>query len=256
MSTALIGYTGFVGGNLAESEAFDLLINRANLPSIEGRHLDRLVCAGIPAVKWIANREPEADVANINRLCQTLDTITAERVVVISTIDVYPIASGADEGYDCGAVPNHAYGTNRLGFERYIRKRFPHAQIARLPALFGPRIRKNVIYDLLHDNSLDAINADSQFQWYPVRRLHDALRIVESHKLPVVNLFTEPIRTRKIIDRFFPGKRVGGSPGSRADYDLRTRYAALFGGQNGYVLDRASVLIDLGRFIEDERALQ
>jgi hypothetical protein len=254
MSAALIGYTGFVGGNLARQSSFDLLVNRANLSVLRGRHLGRLVCAGLPAAKWIANKEPKADKANIDTLCRVLDTVTAERVVIVSTIDVYPVNSGADEGYECDGLPNHAYGTHRLAFERFMRARFPHAQIVRLPALFGPGLKKNVIYDLLHDNATEGINPNSRFQWYPVLRLHQDLQVIEASKLLLVNLFTEPILTRDILESFFPGKTVGQCASPSADYDLRSRHAALFGGHDGYVLDRQTVLDELARYITKEQS--
>lgn len=52
----LIGYTGFVGGNLVAKRQFDVLINSKNFESMRGAHYDRVVCAGISAVKWQANK--------------------------------------------------------------------------------------------------------------------------------------------------------------------------------------------------------
>lgn len=253
MSSALIGYTGFVGGTLARHEPFDLLVNRANLSSLEGLNLTRLVCAGLPASKWIANREPDADRANMERLCRVLGTVSATSVILISTIDVYPSTAGADEDYDCSVLPNHPYGTHRLVFERFVRGRFPHAHIVRLPALFGTGLRKNVLYDLLHNNALDVINPDSRFQWYPLSRLPQDLQMIQTMGLALVNLFTEPIATREIITRFFPGKRVGQRAGPQVEYDLRTRYDTRLGGGGGYRLGRAAVLDEMTRFIETER---
>jgi len=251
MSSALIGYTGFVGGTLARHEPFDLLINRANLASLEGLNLTRLVCAGLPASKWIANREPDADRANMERLCRVLGTVSAKSVILISTIDVYPSTTSADEDYDCSVLPNHPYGTHRLAFERFVRGRFPHAHVVRLAALFGAG--KNVLYDLLHDNALDVINPDSRFQWYPLSRLPQDLQTIQTMRLALVNLFTEPIATREILTRFFPGKRVGRRAIPQMEYDLRTRYDTLFGGGGGYSLGRAAVLDEMARFIETER---
>jgi hypothetical protein len=253
MSSALIGYTGFVGGTLARHELFDVLINRQNLASLEGLNLTRLVCAGLPAAKWIANREPDADRANMERLCRVLGTVSATSVIIISTIDVYPNTTGADEDYDCSVLPNHPYGTHRLAFERFVRGRFPHAHIVRLPALFGTGLRKNVLYDLLHDNALDVINPDSRFQWYPLSRLPQDLQTIQTLRPTLVNLFTEPVATREILARFFPGKSVGRRANARIEYDLRTRYDGLFGGSGGYILGRDAVLDTMAPFIETER---
>jgi hypothetical protein len=60
MSSALIGHTGFVGGNLRRQGSYDELYNSKNIESIAERSFDLVVSAGAPAAKWIANREPEA----------------------------------------------------------------------------------------------------------------------------------------------------------------------------------------------------
>jgi hypothetical protein len=248
VSSALIGYSGFVGGHLAGRERFDLEVNRANLEALRGRRLERLVCAGLPAAKWLANREPQADRDNMLRLCGVLGSVTARRVTVISTIDVYPRTREADEDFDCARWPNHPYGTNRLNFETFVRERFPHALIVRLPALFGPGLRKNVLFDLLHGHQLELINPASRFQWYPLERLPGDLAVAEQHDLRLVNLFTEPLPTRVILDRCFPTVRVGARAQPAADYDLYTLHARLFGGTGSYRLSAREVLNELAAF--------
>jgi hypothetical protein len=248
VTSALIGHTGFVGGMLAERERFDLLIHRANLDVLRRRCFDRIVCAGLPAAKWIANREPDADRGNMLLLCDALRTVTAASFVLISTIDVYPRTEGADEGFDCSAVPNHAYGRHRLEFEGFVRQRFPHALILRLPALFGPGLRKNVLFDLLTGNQLEKINPVSSFQWYPLARLPEDIERAERHALRLANLFTEPLATGVIIDRYFPEAQVGAEAQSAIHYDLHTRHAQLFEGTGRYVMSAASVLEAMDSF--------
>jgi len=252
LSIALIGHTGFVGGTLCRTGSFNLLINRANLATLRGQRLERVVCAGLPAAKWIANREPAADGANMESLRDVLATVEARQFVLISTIDVYPETVGHDEDYDCSLLPNHAYGANRLAFEQFVRTRFPHAHIIRLPGLFGPGLRKNVIHDLLHENGLAAINPESTFQWYPITRLANDLSRVEKAGLRLVNLFTEPLQTREILERFFPGKQVGAAPASCARYELRTKHANVFGRSDGYIMGRDAVLMALSAYLRGQ----
>ena len=61
MNSALIGYTGFVGGNLLRQFAFTDLYNSTNIETIAGRAYDLIVCAGAPGVMWKANKEPALD---------------------------------------------------------------------------------------------------------------------------------------------------------------------------------------------------
>jgi len=59
MRNALIGYTEFVGSNLNQQYTFDHSFNFSNFMEMDGQHFDLLVCAGISAVKWLVNKEPE-----------------------------------------------------------------------------------------------------------------------------------------------------------------------------------------------------
>lgn len=256
MTSALIGRTGFVGSSLARAEHFDLLVNRTDLESLQGSRLKRLVCAGLPATKWVVNNKPEEDAANIRRLKATLTTVQVETFILISTIDVYPRSSDADETYDCSREPNHAYGKHRLEFEHFVRESFPSAYIVRLPALFGYGLKKNIIYDLLHDNQIERINPASRFQWYPLSRLANDLRTIEIHGLPLVNLFTEPVETRLILEQLFPDKAAGQSPDSQAHYDLRTHHGAIFGGDSRYIMSADAIMEALSDFVRMERKLQ
>src|SRR5947209_7600902 len=97
MSTALIGNTGYVGSTLLRQTRFDELYHSTNIARIEGRHFDLVVCAGLPAAKWLANQDPTSDLANVQSLMKSLKTITAERFLLISTVDVYHQPAGVDE---------------------------------------------------------------------------------------------------------------------------------------------------------------
>jgi len=250
----LIGHTGFVGGNLARQFAFDACFNSKNFREMAGREFDLLVCAGVSAVKWRANKEPEADRRGIEVLEQTLAQTRAKRFVLISTIDVYPETRGHDEDYDCGSKPNHPYGAHRLAFERFVADHFDGALIVRLPGLFGEGLKKNVVYDLINDNCLEMINPRTTVQYYDLSDLWADIETALRHDLRLVNLFNEPIASQTILDRFFPGKPVGGKPAPEAHYDLRSKHAALFGGRNGYIRNAAETLAAMGRFIETELA--
>ena len=254
MTSALIGSTGFVGGNLAAAARYDIKVHRPNVDMLRGGHFDRIVCAGLPAAKWIANRDPDADRANVERLESVLASVTTDRFVLVSTIDVYPRTTGGDEDTDCSGEPNHPYGANRLRLEQFVHARFSAATIVRLPALFGPGLRKNVVYDLLHDNGLDAINPASRFQWYPVARLAADIATIEAHGIALVNLVTEPIATRLICERLFPDKSVGAAAGASTAYDLRTKHAAIFGRRDGYVIGADAVFHALAAYVARERA--
>ena len=111
---ALIGHTGFVGGNLLRQHDFGACYNTSNIETISGRRFDTLVFSGAQAKKWWANQNPDADRHGIQRALNAMHGVSARRVVLISTVDVVPQVAGADEAFDCASQTNHAYGANRL----------------------------------------------------------------------------------------------------------------------------------------------
>jgi hypothetical protein len=253
MPTALIGHTGFVGGNLARQVAFDECFNSKNIGGIRGKEFDVLVCGGVTAVKWWANQNPVEDKQRIDALLTNLASVQARRVVVLSTIDVYPVSNSVDESFDCHSLPNHAYGRNRLYFEDAMSDSFGEVMIVRIAGVFGPSLKKNVVYDLLHDNCLDVINPDSSFQYYNISNLWRDLQKLERTGIRLINFVTEPIRTRDVIRRFFPDKQVGGKRVPEVHYDVHTLYSDSFSGPPRYLADAEHVMSDLGEFVDSVR---
>lgn len=251
---ALIGHTGFVGSNLRRQRDFAHLFNSSTIGEIDGRHFDDVVCAGVSAVKWWANQNPEEDRDRIERLMRRLEKIRARNFTLISTIDVYAAPLRVSE-QDAPVLEGlHAYGRNRAMLERFVAERFPAHQIIRLPALFGIGLKKNAIYDLMHDNRIAVINPASSFQWYPLDRLAADLGVARSRSLSLLNLATEPVRMEDIRQRFFAASVIGAEPAAEARYDMRTMHDLRLGGGNGYIMDKATVLDAIGRFIDGEQA--
>src|SRR5262245_46438716 len=159
MKTGLIGYSGFVGSNLRRQATFKRLYNSQNFREMEGRHFDLLVCAGVSASKWIANRAPEEDRRRIEELTSVLATTRVDEFVLISTSDVYPDpGAGGDEKPIIDPGSNSSYGRYRYELEQWAQTTFPTCRIVRLPALFGPGLKKNALFDLIHNNRIAAIN--------------------------------------------------------------------------------------------------
>ena len=249
----LIGYTGFVGSNLAQQRHYNILINSKNFHTLENKNFDRIVCAGVAAVKWKANKDPETDLAHIRELMDVLKSVHAKKFILISTIDVYSVNSGVDEDFDCHNPQHHAYGRHRLLFEDFCKEHFKDILIVRLPGLFGKGIKKNVIFDLLNDNCLEMINPESSFQYYYLKNLSDDIERAEKAGLHLINLFTEPITTAEIISRFFPGKKVGMNASPKGSYDMHTKHADLRGLTGAYLYTAKEVMDQLGDFIAEYR---
>jgi nucleoside-diphosphate-sugar epimerase len=255
MSDCLIGHSGFVGANLASQRTFDSTFNTTNIDDIRGRRFDLLVCSGLPAAKWIANREPDADLANVNGLLYRLRTVRANRAIVISTVDVYPTPRDVDEDSPIDVASQHPYGKHRLMFERAMREQFASTLVIRLPGLFGAGLKKNAIYDFLHGNETQKIHCDAVFQFYALDNLWRDVERAMITGQPVINFATEPMSiaamTRDAFDLDFDN-RTEGAP---AFYDVRTRYDRELGGARGYLYDRIHVMAELRAFVAKERNL-
>jgi hypothetical protein len=252
--SALVGYSGFVGGNLHRQHRFDALFNSKNIGEIAGKTFGLLVLSATQAMRWWANVHPQEDWQGIERLLAALEGVAARQVVLISTIDVLPPFPGADEGFDPHGHENHAYGANRLRLEDAVIGRFPGTCVVRLPSLFGPGLKKNVIYDLLNGNQLEKINPASSFQYYDLEALWGHISMILDLGISLIHLFPEPVTSAEIVDRFFPGAAAGGDRGPVAHYAFKTRHAGLFGGRDGFIWPREEVLRRLGLYIERRRA--
>jgi len=255
MPDALIGHTGFVGGNLLRQRAFDDTYNSSNIEAIRGRRYGTIVCSAMPAEKWKANRDPERDRATLDRLTACLGEAEAEHVVLISTVDVYARPVDVDEDTPVDPASASAYGRHRHLLEQFVRERFD-CTIVRLPALFGPGLKKNVVYDLLHGNMLDAICPESVFQFYPLARLTSDVDRARRASLPLVNLAVEGITVREMARAAFGVALENPCAQAPVRYDMRTRHAALLGGAEGsaYIAGRDAVLAALRDFVRAERA--
>ena len=246
---ALIGFTGFVGSNLLMQGNYTELFNSENFEKLKCQTFNRVTCCGISAEKWKANQDPENDLRKINKLKDVLETIKCNEFILISTIDVYPERSNLNEEFDPTGHANNPYGLHRLEFENFIKKKFEKTYIIRLPALFGKGLKKNVIFDLLNDNCLENINIDSSFQYYYLKNIQYDIDIAIKNNLYSVNLFTEPIETRTIVEEFFPQKRLLSKPDLAIHYNLKTKFDSIYGGERGYIRSRKQVLLDLEDFI-------
>lgn len=252
MAKALIGFTGFIGGNLAAQHRFDDLYNSTNVESLHGRMYDLIVCAGAPGRKWLANRDPDADRQSIDRLTAALDGVRADHLILISTVDVYPSPIDVDESTTIDNAANDAYGRHRYMLEEFVADRFA-ATIVRLPGLFGPGLKKNVIWDFLHGNRLDLIHPASMFQFYGLSDLWRDIGVVRAAGLELINFATAPLSVAELAMAAFGTEFHNEPPTPPAHYDVRSRHAALFGGTGGYIRDREQVLAAMQRFVATER---
>lgn len=247
----IVGYSGLVGSNLLQFYKFDKFFNSKNFEDAKYLEVDEIFFCGIPAVKWHANKYPDEDYDTINKIKEILKTIKAKKIILISTIDVYENSSCQhNEDYDCDIFLNNTYGRNRYLFELFVKETFANYHIVRLPALFGKGLKKNVIYDLINNNLVENISANTKFQWYDLNWLKNDIDIVVKNNIKICNLFTEPLDTIEIIMLFnYPIETFKNT--QTLTYDVKTKYGSFFGSNNdSYIRNKMAVLHNIKLYIQ------
>jgi len=252
MSDALIGHSGFVGSTLLRQRSFDAMYRSTDVGTISGRRFELVVCAGAPAQKWLANKDPDGDRARLGTLFDALGTFEARRFVLVSTVDVFESAVGVDEDTPTPYARLGAYGKHRLELETRVRARFPDALVVRLPGLVGPGLRKNAIFDLHHGNLLDAVDSRGRFQFYPMVNLWNDLRTALDAGLRTLHLTAEPLSIAEVAREGFHRSFENERPGTPAVYDFRSKHEALFGGRGGYQYSRRESLLAIRAYAQSE----
>ena len=300
---ALVGYTGFVGSNLAAAGNFDGLYNSKNVKEAYGTNPDVLYYSGVPAAKFIANKFPDMDMSIMKGAVENIRKINPKKLVLISTVDVYKNPNGKDEDSEMETDGLEAYGKNRLWLENRVKEICPDCHIVRLPGLYGKNIKKNFIYDFinyipallnekkmaelsakehalkdfysLREDGFWAVKADADrpqlkemfkklgfsalnftdsrgvFQYYNLKYLYNDIQKVIDNDIRLMNIATQPIEIGtlhlKLTGEAFDNKVAAKPP----YYDFKTKHAAVFGGENGYIQTASFVYDDIKEFVSE-----
>ena len=195
---------------------------------------------------------PAEDRARLATLTDALERASARKVILVSTVDVYPTPIEVDEATPIDPDGGQSYGRHRYALERFVQERFD-TLVVRLPGLFGTGIKKNIVFDFLHDNNVSQVHADSVFQFYGLDTLWRDIETALANGLTLVNFATEPVSVADVAREAF-GMEFANRPASPpARYDFRSRHATLFGGRGEYLQARARVLGGLTEFVRRER---
>jgi len=255
VSSALLGYTGFVGTTLRGQTTFDALYNSQNISDIRGKQYQLIVCAAAPAAKWKANQDPEEDRANLLVLMEHLRHVEADQFVLISTVDVFKMPPPADENTPVDPNRIDAYGRNRYELEQFVLTQFSDVYIVRLPGLFGAGLRKNFLYDMIHRGSSEWTHADSTFQFYNMANLWSDLQNV-LHARPAIHLIhfaTEPVSAREIARHSFGVEYNHQTANPPVFYDMQTIHAKLWGKSGRYIATADEICKQIHAFAEAEK---
>lgn len=252
MADALIGHSGFVGSTLLKQRPFDARFRSTDIADIEGGEFDTIVCAGAPAQKWLVNRDPAGDRAKIDALIGHLGRVRCRSFILISTIDVFGNPVGVNEHTAVDEAGLHAYGLHRRLLERFVEQQFADHLIVRLPGLVGPGLRKNVIFDFLNDNNLDAIDSRGVFQFYPMVNLWPDIDRARAAGVRLLHLTAEPVSVADIAAEGFNFTFDHPTANPAARYDMQSVHAGLTGATGEYQYSRRDTLLAVRAYAQSE----
>jgi len=249
---ALIGFSGFVGSTLMKQCEFGSLFRSTNIHEIDGRTFDTVVCAGAPAQKWLANKEPQDDLLKINNLIEHLKTIKCKTFVLISTVDVFKAPIGVDESSTIDEEGLHAYGLHRRLLEKFVEKHFSNFLIVRLPGLVGPGLKKNIIFDFLNNNDVQKIDSRNVFQFYPMINLWFDIQIALEANLSLIHLTSEPISVEDVSVKGFGKAFTKHLDVTPVSYDMTSIHGNLYSKDSDYQYTRQEVVQAIRCYAQSE----
>lgn len=241
---ALIGCTGFVGQNLASQHYFQHQYNSKNIDTMRGRHFDTIVCAGASGTKWLVNENPKNDLTAITKLADAIGHVRCKKFILISTVDIFATPVAVDEDSDAfqTAMP---YGKNRRLLETVAVKLFSNRLIIRLPGLFGAGLKKNAVFDFIHNNNLGQIHQNGIYQYYFLNHLWDDIRLALAKNISALNIATEPVTIQEIS---FACRNTGFQNNLSTPpphYDFYSKHASHWGKSEHYLYLKDQVLREL-----------
>ena len=186
MSTsALIGYTGFIGSSFKRH--FDYKINSKSI--IEDKiDVSELVVSAPSGLKWKANKEPSEDRLSCKRLYSLITDKfkNVKRIILISSNDTLE--------------PTCPYGKNRKVLndllEKYCSENKIELFIFYLGMTFGKNAKKGMVYDFLNGN-FDYYSG-GVYQLYPVSRIERDIDYCVKNNIQRALFCSEPIKTSEV----------------------------------------------------------
>lgn len=196
MHALVVGGGGLVGSAFARAFAARgtpcVSVGRGDMAGVSGARCGLLVlCCGNPH-KGRANADPAADfAASVAPIAHYVHAVRATRTVLVSSVDVYPdpgSLAGTDEDAPLDVRRMSPYGFHKYLAELCVLRFAPRPLVLRVPALVGPGLRKNAIFDHLAQRPLFVAGASRLNVLHTDDLAAHTLRLVERGVEGVLNL--------------------------------------------------------------------
>jgi nucleoside-diphosphate-sugar epimerase len=172
MRVAVIGASGFVGAAFVRhvrTAGYHVVeATRERYADVAGQRYDIVVDAAASSSKVLAENEPFTDFErSVAHRMRTLADFPAGLHVHVSSVDVYDNLTSSDATVET-AVPSPSrqshYGFHKYLAEQCVAHFATRWLIVRLAGMVGPGLRKNPVFDILHEAPL-RIHPDSAYQF-------------------------------------------------------------------------------------------
>ena len=122
----------------------------------------------------------------------------------------------------------------------------------RLPGLFGPGLKKNIIFDFLNNNDLEKIDSRSIYQFYPIVNLWNDIQLTLKNKIGLIHLTAEPINVFDIALKGFNLEFTNFVSNSPPNYNFKTSYSGILDKIGDYHYSKSEILSMIRYYAQSE----
>lgn len=254
MNIGIVGGNGMIGSNLAKQLATGNMVKNITRHNYErlDEHFDTLYVSAANPKKYLVNANPNDDVREIKSLVSNIAKLSFDRLILISTVDVYgQVKNRGDENTQL-KLGAPSYGNNRLLLEYMLRETQQKGNFKafRLQGIIADNLTKNALFDLKHKHQLSSLQRESIMQWYPIDFLTEHLNLCNDINSEVINLSCEPLQLSEIINEFTPDLLSSTSNAkSYIQYDVTSIYSKDLIGNKKYWVSKEDSLIAIQRYL-------
>ena len=106
-------------------------------------------------------------------------------------------------------------------------------------------------FKVLQFSALNFTDSRSVYQFYNLGRLWSDIEIALENNLHMWHPATEPVSAGEVYEYLTGEQFVNELNGTPANYDYKTIYDTLYGGYNGYICNKETVLNEVKKFVEE-----
>ncbi|MDR2380810.1 MAG: hypothetical protein LBE08_06510 [Bifidobacteriaceae bacterium] len=249
----LITSVDSIGRGLARTLPFDRVYAAEAVEQAARDDLDQVTVTALAPLAWATNQAASEDLMSIRRFQEVLATCRISHLTLISTCAVYPVPYQVDESSPIDPAFLPPYARHRHDLEQWCLDRWD-ATVVRLPHVFGGPHRSEVRNPASDLARFAALNPASTTQHYDLARLGGDLEAIYGIGLRLVNLVTPPLTSAQVLTDLLG---VPFMPGADAvppvQRDVRSRYAGLLGGRDGYLETAEQALVRIAMYMGDRR---